>query len=136
MNRGNSARKEIIMANNNTNTTTQVQALAWLIENAPANTPADVMEKAQALYTSKTKKYDRPKTESVATRKNRALIEPVVAFVAEHPEDKFNSTFISMFMNHPEIRTPQKARVIADLAIKEGLLEKVTEKRNVYYKVA
>lgn len=124
------------MANNNTTTMTQVQALAWLIENAPENTPADVMEKAKGLYASKTKKYDRPKTESAVARKNRTLIEPLATFCAEHANDRINTTYIAEYMNCPDIRTPQKARVIADLAVEAGLLEKYEEKKRPYYKVA
>lgn len=124
------------MTNNNTTTMTQAAALEWLIAHAPEGTPEDVMTKANELYTAKTKKYDRPKTESPTAKKNRALIDPVVAFVANYPNDLVNATFIAANMNHPEITSPQKARIIADMAIAEGKLEKYIEGKRPYYKVA
>lgn len=118
---------------NTKNTTTQAAALRWLIDNAPAGTPEDVMTAAENLYTAKTKKYDRPRTESKAARLNATLVDPVVALVGAHPEELVNATFIRDNLNHFEVRSAQKARVIADMAIAEGKLDKYTKGGRVYY---
>lgn len=125
------------MANNTTTTTmTQAAALRWLIDNA-VNAPEDVMVKAEELYTSKTKKYDRPKTISKERMMNEKLVAPVVELVKSAPEGELvNATWINANFDHVDVRSPQKARVIAEIAIEQGLLEKYTHKGRTYYKVA
>lgn len=123
---------------NNTNTTmTQAQALRHLIDNAPTNTPAEVIEAAEKLYTSKTKKYDRPKgVKSKERIINESLVPQVVELVKSHPDSLVNATFINDNLDSVEVRSPQKARVIAEIAIEQGLLEKYSEKGRTYYRVA
>lgn len=123
------------MANNTKNTVTQAAAIRFLIDNAPANTPAEVLESAEKLYIAKTKKYDRPKTISKERRLNESLVEPIVELIKENPGEMINATWINANFNHPEVRSPQKARVIAELAIEAGMLEKYQEKGRTYYKV-
>ena len=123
------------MANNTTTTMTQAAALRWLIDNA-VNTPEDVMVKAEELYTSKTKKYDRPKTISKERMMNEKLVAPVVELVKNAPEGELvNATWINANFDHVDVRSPQKARVIAEIAIEQGLLEKYTHKGRTYYRV-
>ena len=118
-------------------TMTQAQALRHLIDNAPAGTPAEIIAKAEELYTSKTKKYDRPATISKERRVNESLVAPMMEVIASAPADELiNATWINNNFNHVEVRSPQKARVIAEIAIEQGLLEKYTHKGRTYYKVA
>lgn len=120
---------------NNTATMTQAAALRWLIDNS-VNAPQDVIEAAEKLYTAKTKKYDRPRTVSKERRVNESLVEPVVELIKTAPEGEMvNATWINANFNNPEVRSPQKARVIAEIAIEQGLLEKYTEKGRTYYRV-
>lgn len=121
------------MTNTTTNTTTQATAIRWLIDNAPATTPVEVIEAAEKLYTAKTKKYDRVKTESKAARLNATLVPMVVELVENHPEDLVNSTFIKNHINHPEVRSAQKVNAIAKMAIEQGLLERYKKGGRVYY---
>lgn len=123
------------MTNNNTTTMTQAAALRFLIDHA-VDAPSEVIEAAEKLYTAKTKKYDRPKIESKTARMNAAIVPLVVELVANHPDDLVNATFINDNLDHPEVRSPQKARHLADLAIANGDLVKYTHKGRVYYKVA
>lgn len=120
---------------NTKNTMTQAQAIRFLIDNAPENTPFEVIEAAEKLYTAKTKKYDRPKTVSKERRMNETLVEPIVELIKQNPDEMVNATWINANFNHPEVRSPQKARVIAEIAIERGLLEKYQEKGRTYYKV-
>ena len=117
-------------------TMTQAQALRHLIDNAPANTPTEVIEVAEKLYTAKTKKYDRPKTMSKAMRENLALVDSVVDLVTANSDELVNATFISNHLDRPEVRSAQKARVIADIAIDQGKLVKYDYKGRTYYKAA
>ena len=117
------------------NALTQAQALAFLIEHAPANTPADVLFKARELYAAKTKKYDRPRTISKERRANEALVPAVVELVKSAVDGCLvNATWINDHFDHVDVRSPQKARVIAEIAIEQGLLEKYTYKGRTYYR--
>lgn len=120
---------------NTKNTLTQAQALAYLIEHADANTPADVMAKARELYAAKVKKYDRPRTISKERRANEALVPAVVALVKSADDGELvNATWINDHFDHVDVRSPQKARVIAEIAIERGELEKFTHKGRTYYR--
>lgn len=117
------------------NTTTQAAALRFLIDNAPEGTPEDIIVKAEELYTAKTKKYDRPKTVSKERRVNESLVAPMMEIIENAPEDELiNATWINDHFNSVEVRSPQKARVIAEIAIEKGLLEKYTHKGRTYYR--
>ena len=117
------------------NTLTQAAALRHLIDNAPEGTPEDVIIKAEELYTAKTKKYDRPKTVSKERRVNESLVTPMMNIIKDAPEDELiNATWINDHFNNVEVRSPQKARVIAEIAIEKGLLEKYTHKGRTYYR--
>ena len=123
------------MTNNNI-TMTQAAALRWLIDHS-VNAPEDVITKAEELYTSKTKKYDRPKTMSKERMANERLVAPIVELVKNAPEDELvNATWLNNNFDHVDVRSPQKARVIAEIAIEQGLLEKYTHKGRTYYRVA
>ena len=123
------------MANNNT--FTQASALAFAIENFGAQMPEDVLVKLNELYTAKTKKYDRPKTVSKERRINESLVAPMMEIIENAPEGELiNATWINANFDNVEVRSPQKARVIAEIAIEQGLLEKYTHKGRTYYKVA
>lgn len=115
------------------NTTTQAQALRWLIDNS-VNAPQDVLEAAEKLYTAKTKKYERgAKTETKEQRMNKALFPQIVELIANNPNELINATWIKDHFDNVEVRSPQKARVLADMAIANGDLEKFTYKGRVYY---
>ena len=120
---------------NNTNATvmTQATALRWLIDNA-ANAPVEVIEAAEKLYTAKTKKYDREKTVSKTQRLNESLVPVVVEFVATHPDEMVNATFVKDNLDNVEIRSAQKVVAIANMAIAQGLLEKYAHKGRTYYR--
>ena len=123
------------MSNMKNATMTQAAALAYLIEHADANTPADVMEKARELYAAKTKKYDRPRTISKERRANEALVPAVVELVKSADDGELvNATWINDHFDHVDVRSPQKARVIAEIAIERGELEKFTHKGRTYYR--
>lgn len=122
------------MANNNT-TLTQAAALRWLIDNAQ-DAPQDVITKAEELYTSKTKKYDRPKTISKERMANEKLVPMFVEMMHNAPADELiNATWLNDHCDHVDVRSPQKARVIAEIAIEQGLVEKYSHKGRTYYRV-
>lgn len=114
-------------------TMTQAQAIRYLIDNA-VDAPTDVIEAAEKLYAAKTKKYDRPNVPTKAQRENMSLIDPLVEFVAAHPDDMVNTIFIKEYFNHPAVRSTQKAASLANMAVKQGKLEKYTEKNRVYFR--
>lgn len=117
-------------------TMTQAQALRHLIDNAPENTPKEVIEVAEKLYTSKTKKYARPTgVKSKERRLNESLVAPMVELITANPDELINATWLNDNFDNAEVRSPQKARVIAEIAIEQGLLEKYTEKGRTYYRV-
>lgn len=115
---------------------TQVQALRHLIDNAPANTPAEIIEAAEKLYTAKTKKYDRVKTESKASRENKELAPMFLELIASNPDELINTVWLNEHCNDPRVRTPQKARAIVNVLIEDGSVVKYTEKKKTYYKIA
>ena len=123
------------MSENTTTTMTQAAALRWLIDNA-VDAPAEVITKAEELYVAKTKKYDRPKVASKERIANEALVPMVIDLMKANPDDLINATWLNDHINHVDVRSPQKARAIAELAIEKGLVEKFTEKGRTYYKLA
>lgn len=120
---------------NNAKDMTQAKALAWLITNTP-NVPADVMESAERLLVSKTKKYERKTTGVNKTRlENERLVPVVVEFIKEHENDLVNSSFIASYINNPMIMHPQKATAICAIAIEMGLVERYEFKKRPYYAI-
>lgn len=116
---------------------TQAAALRFLIDNAPACTPAEVITAAEKLYTAKTKKYDRPKTASKERRANEALVPAVVELIKNAPDGVMvNATYINDHLNDVNVRSAQKARVIAEIAIEMGLIKKESVKNRTYYVMA
>lgn len=123
------------MTKTTANTMTQAAALRWLIDNA-VNAPEDVITAAEKLYTAKTKKYDRTRTVSKERMINENLVGSVVDLIKSAPEgEMINATWINANFSDANVRSPQKARVIAEIAIEQGLLEKYTEKGRTYYRV-
>lgn len=117
------------------NTTTQAAALRWLIDNA-VDAPENVIEAAEKLYTAKTKKYDRPKTVSKERRANEKLVPVFVEMMKNAPEGELiNATWLNDHCDDFDVRSPQKARVIAEIAIENGMVEKYTHKGRTYYRV-
>ena len=122
---------------NTKNTMTQAQALNFAIENFGAQMPADVLAKLNELYASKTKKYDRPATKSKERMMNESLVPAIVELIANAPEDELvNATWLNDHFDHFEVRSPQKARAIVEIAINDGLVEKYSQKGRTYYRVA
>lgn len=116
------------------NTMTQAQALRYLIDHAPAETPSEVLASAEKLYTAKTKVYARPTGAKSKERKaNEALVPALISLIKDNPGELINATFINNNLDNVAVRSPQKARVIADIAIEQGLLEKFNHKGRVYY---
>lgn len=116
------------------NTTTQAQALAYVIEHFGADIPEDILAKLNELYTAKTKKYDRPKVASKERRLNESLVPQVVELIKGAGQELVNATWVNANFDNPEVRSPQKARVIVELAIEQGLVEKYQEKGRTYYR--
>lgn len=126
------------MANNTTttrNTTTQAAALRWLIDHA-VNAPVDVIEAAERLYTAKTKRYERPATVSKERRINEAIMPELVDLIRNNPDELINATWLNDHCNNPEVRSPQKARAIIELAIQAGTVVKYQYKGRTYYRMA
>ena len=115
---------------------TQAQALRHLIDNAADTTPAEVIAAAEALYTAKTKKYDRPKTMSKEARENAEIAPMVLDLIMSNPDELINTVWLNEHCNDPRVRTPQKARAVVDVLIKDGSVVKYSEKNKTYYKVA
>lgn len=114
---------------------TQIEALAYLIENAPTNTPAPIIEAASQLLIAKTKKYDRGK--SPERRMNEAIVPEFVELMKAADESELiNSIWLFDRSKNPAITSPQKVRAVVDIAIQNGIMEKHTVKRRVYYKLA
>lgn len=120
---------------NTKNTITQASALRWLIDNA-VNAPADVIEAAERLYTAKTKRYERPATVSKERRINEAIMPELVELIRNNPDEMINATWLNDHCNNPEVRSPQKARAIIELAIEAGNVTKYQFKGRTYYKMA
>lgn len=118
----------------NTNAMTQAAALRYLIDHASIDTPVEVFAAAEKLYTAKTKKYDRPKGISKERRANEALVPAIVELITNNPDEMVNATWINDHFDHVDVRSPQKARVIVEMAIEKGLVEKYQHKGRTYYR--
>lgn len=118
------------------NTITQAQALRHLIDHASADTPQEVITAAESLYTAKTKKYDRPKTMSKEARENAELAPMFFEMISNNPDELINTVWLNEHCNDPRVRTPQKARAVVDVLLKNGSVVKYSEKNKTYYKVA
>lgn len=117
-------------------TMTQAQAIRYLIDNASAETPADVITAAEALYKAKTKKYDRPKTMSKEARENAEIAETFYYLILSNPNELINTVWLNNHCDDPRVRTPQKARAIVTVLINDGRVVKYTEKNKTYYKAS
>lgn len=115
---------------------TQAQALRHLIDNAAQDTPAEVITAAEALYTAKTKKYARPKGMSKEARENAEIAPMFLDLIMSHPDELINTVWLNDHCDDPRVRTPQKARAVVDVLIKDGAVVKYSEKNKTYYKVA
>lgn len=117
-------------------TMTQAAALRYLIDHANDQTPAEVIAAAEALYAAKTKKYDRKKTISKEARENMELAPSFLEMIAANPDELINTVWLNDHCNDPRVRTPQKARAVVEVLIKNGEVVKYSEKNKTYYKVA
>lgn len=118
------------------NTTTQAAAIRYLIDHASENTPADVIEAAEKLYTAKMKKYPRhTNVKSKERRANEEAVNEFIELMKANPEEMINATWLNANSINPDVRSPQKARVIIDIAIEQGIAEKYTDKGRTYYRL-
>lgn len=123
------------MANIKT-TMTQAAAIRYLIDHASPETPADVIAAAEKLYAAKTKKYERPAgVKSKERLANESIVPEFVELIASNPDEMVNATWLNAHCSNPAVRSPQKARVIADIAIEQGLIEKYQDKGRTYYRL-
>ena len=118
------------------NTMTQAAALRFLIDHASAETPAEVIAAAEKLYLAKTKKYDRPRTISKEARENMEIAPMFLELIAANPDELINTLWLNKYCDDPRVRTPQKARAVVDVLIKEGSVVKYSVKNKTYYKLA
>lgn len=121
---------------NTKNTMTQAAAIRYLIDHAGPETPADVIAAAEKLYTAKTKKYERPAgVKSKERLANESIVPEFVDLIASNPDEMVNATWLNAHCANPAVRSPQKARVIADIAIEMGLVEKYQDRGRTYYRL-
>lgn len=118
------------------NTTTQAAAIRYLIDHAAPETPAEVIAAAEKLYAAKTKKYERPTgVKSKERRLNESIVPEFVELISSNPNEMINATWLNAHSSNANVRSPQKARVIAELAIEQGLIEKYQDKGRTYYRL-
>lgn len=115
---------------------TQAQAIRYLIDNASAETPADIIAAAEALYKAKTKKYDRPKTVSKEARENAEIAESFYEMIVSNPDELINTVWLNDHCDDARVRSPQKARAVVTVLINDGRVVRYTEKNKTYYKAS
>ena len=115
--------------------TTNKTALLYAIENLP-DAPADVIEKWHNMVAQLDKKNAAPKKLTAKQEANAVTSELIVDFLACNPDTGF--TVSDLIKSIPELNgdTPQHVSALMRGLVLAGSVEKYTDKRKSYFKIA
>jgi hypothetical protein len=119
----------------NTSKTTNKTALLYALENMP-DAPADVREKWQKMIDQLDKKNAAPKKLTAQQAKNEGVKADLLDFLCAHEGEGFTVSDLLKSVPTCEGDSNQHVSALMRALVLDGSVEKYTEKRRTYFRVA
>lgn len=110
-------------------------ALTYALDNLP-DAPADVREKLQNMITQLDKKNASPKKLTAQQEKNEGVKADLLDFLSDHEGEGFTVSDLLKQVPACEGDSNQHVSALMRALVLAGSVEKYTEKRRTYFRVA
>lgn len=113
------------------------KALDYAIANLPADAPADVLDKLNALTAQLDKKAASPKKLTAAQEANVGLMDCILDFLRENPDKGFTCNDLLKSVPELEGKSNQHVSALMRKLVDEGNgpVEKYSEKRRTFFRI-
>lgn len=113
------------------------KALDYAIANLPADAPADVVDKLNALTAQLDKKAASPKKLTAAQEANVGLMDCILDFLRENPDNGFTCNDLLKSVPELEGKSNQHVSALMRKLVDEGNgpVEKYSEKRRTFFRI-
>lgn len=113
------------------------KALDYAIANLPADAPADVLDKLNALTAQLDKKAASPKKLTAAQEANVGLMDCILDFLRENPDNGFTCNDLLKSVPELEGKSNQHVSALMRKLVDEGNgpVEKYSEKRRTFFRI-
>lgn len=113
------------------------KALDYAIANLPADAPADVLEKLNALTAQLDKKAASPKKLTAAQEANVGLMDCILSFLRENADSGFTCNDLLKSVPELEGKSNQHVSALMRKLVDEGNgpVEKYSEKRRTFFRI-
>lgn len=113
------------------------KALDYAIANLPADAPADVVDKLNALTAQLDKKAASPKKLTAAQEANVGLMDCILDFLRENPDKGFTCNDLLKSVPELEGKSNQHVSALMRKLVDEGNgpVEKYSEKRRTFFRI-
>lgn len=113
------------------------KALDYAIANLPADAPADVLEKLNALTAQLDKKAASPKKLTAAQEANVGLMDCILNFLRDNPDSGFTCNDLLKSVPELEGKSNQHVSALMRKLVDEGNgpVEKYSEKRRTFFRI-
>ena len=113
------------------------KALDYAIANLPADAPADVLDKLNALTAQLDKKAASPKKLTAAQEANVGLMDCILSFLRENADKGFTCNDLLKSVPELEGKSNQHVSALMRKLVDEGNgpVEKYSEKRRTFFRI-
>ena len=113
------------------------KALDYAIANLPADAPADVLDKLNALTAQLDKKAASPKKLTAAQEANVGLMDCILNFLRDNPDNGFTCNDLLKSVPELEGKSNQHVSALMRKLVDEGNgpVEKYSEKRRTFFRI-
>ena len=112
------------------------KALDFAIANLPADAPADVVDKLNALTAQLDKKAASPKKLTAAQEANIGVKDAIVEFLSDNADTGYTCSDLLKLVPELEGKSNQYASALMRQLVTDKLAVKYTDKRRTYFKAA
>lgn len=112
------------------------KALDYAIANLPADAPADVLDKLNALTAQLDKKAASPKKLTAAQEANIGVKDAIVEFLSDNADTGYTCSDLLKLVPELEGKSNQYASALMRQLVTDKLAVKYTDKRRTYFKAA
>ncbi len=112
------------------------KALDYAIANLPADAPADVLDKLNALTAQLDKKAASPKKLTAAQEANIGVKDAIMAFLSDNVDTGYTCSDLLKLVPELEGKSNQYASALMRQLVDAKLATKYTDKRRTYFKAA
>ena len=119
----------------NTEKMTYRKALDFAIANLPADAPADVVEKLNALTAQLDKKAASPKKLTAQQEKNKDVKLAIMDCLIDNAGEGYTCSDLLKYVPALEGDSNQHVSALMRQLVTEGLVEKYTDKRRTYFRI-